>query len=900
MDVFDLVARLRLDSDQYRSDLDNARDQAERGGSGIGKALGTAAKVGAAALTAATGAAVAFGASAVNAGMDFDQSMSQVAATMGYTVADLNDSNSEAAQTFQALRDFAQEMGRSTAFSATEAADALNYMALAGYDAEKSMEMLPNVLNLAAAGGMDLARASDMVTDAASALGLTTEGTASMVDMMAAASSKSNTSVSQLGEAILTIGATARGVKGGVIELSTVLGVLADNGIKGSEGGTHLRNMIMSLQSPTSDGAKALEQLGISVYDSTGNMRSMISIIGDMRDGMAGMTQSEKDSLIGAIFNKTDAAAVNALLNTTQDRFNELWRSIGAGTTLSANITEEGIRQMQQQFSSLFESTGGDIEQFSEKARKYLKESFDISDSNIDAAIAAFVKSMGEGATSAEELYQALANSGSAAQAMADMQLDNLAGDITLFQSALEGARIAVSDELTPTIREFVQFGSQSISDLTKAFKEDGLEGALDALDGIIDKGIEMIFSVLPTVVNAGIRLLEGLISGILNNLPKLVEAATQIIISLTHSLVENLPQLLYAAVQIIFALADGLIQALPGLIPAIVEIILIIAEKLTDPDTLMQLIEASFQIMGAIVEGIINAIPTLIEALPQILENILVTFASWLPQMISSGKEMVQNIWNGINEKFPELVSGVTEWWGKVKDETSKAWETIKSVASEKTVAMKDMLKGKWDEIKSAYDSHGGGMKGAAAAAVEAVKQSWTLGFDTLNTLTGGKLDTIKNTFSRITDSIKTKFNQIAQSAINWGKDLVNNFINGLMAKWESLKQTVSNIAQSVRDFLGFSEPKEGPLSNFHTYAPDMMELFAKGIRDNEDMLKNTIADTFDFGRMTINSSENTRRTTEYGREPTIPFVVQCVLNEKVIGEASFRYNIRMQRVTG
>ena len=137
--------------------------------SGLSK-LGGVASVGLKATTAAVGAAstaiVGFGKSAVDAGMTFDSSMSQVAATMGVTVDEIGD-----------LRDFAQQMGSTTAFSASEAADALNYMALAGYDAETSMQMLPNVLNLAAAGGIDLASASDMVTDAQTALGLSLEET---------------------------------------------------------------------------------------------------------------------------------------------------------------------------------------------------------------------------------------------------------------------------------------------------------------------------------------------------------------------------------------------------------------------------------------------------------------------------------------------------------------------------------------------------------------------------------------------------------------------------------------------------------------------------------------------------------------------------------------------------
>ena len=169
MDVLDLFAKLSLDTSGYEKGLDNAKKEANSVGSKIGGGLNKAAQIGAAALATATTAAAGFAVSAVQAGQSFDSSMSQVAATMGKSVDEIAD-----------LRDFAQEMGATTAFSATQAADALNYMALAGYDADKSMQMLPTVLDLAAAGGMDLATASDMVTDAQSALGLSIDETAEM------------------------------------------------------------------------------------------------------------------------------------------------------------------------------------------------------------------------------------------------------------------------------------------------------------------------------------------------------------------------------------------------------------------------------------------------------------------------------------------------------------------------------------------------------------------------------------------------------------------------------------------------------------------------------------------------------------------------------------------------
>lgn len=325
-------------------------------------------------VTAAVGA---LGTTAVKTTADFDSSMSQVQATMGITKESMSDLNGASVNTMDALRDLAKQMGAETAFSASECADAMNYLALAGYDTQEIYDTLPTVLNLAAAGDIDLASASDMVTDAMSALGMETSEADTMVDQMAKTASLTNTSVAQLGEGILTIGATARTVKGGTAELNTALGILANNGIKSAEGGTHLRNVILSLQNPTDKAAAQMEALGISVYDSEGNMRSLNDILGDLNTSMDGMTAQEKSNIIGQIFNKTDLSAVNALLANTGDTW--------------------------------------------------------------------------------DSLQQSIADSGGAAQQMADTQLDNLSGQLTLLKSALEGLAISFGEILMPAVRAMVE-----------------------------------------------------------------------------------------------------------------------------------------------------------------------------------------------------------------------------------------------------------------------------------------------------------------------------------------------------------------------------------------------------------------------------------------------------------
>lgn len=598
-------------------------------GDKFGAALGTAGKVVAGAVAAGTAAVGGFAAASVTAGASFDSAMAQVAATMGTTVDQIGG-----------LRDFAQEMGSTTAFSASQAAEALNYMALAGYDADKSMEMLPGVLDLAAAGGIGLARASDMVTDAQSALGLSTEETKTMIDQMAAASSKSNTSVEMLGDAFLTIGATARNVKGGTQELSTVLGVLADNGIKGSEGGTHLRNMLLSLQNPTDKGAAALEQLGVKVYDAEGNMRSMIDIVGDMQKGMEGMDQASKDTLLNGIFNKTDLASANALLGTSKQRFDEL----GAA----------------------------------------------IKDSN------------------------------SAAKDMANTQLDNLSGDITLFKSALEGAQIAVSDQLTPTLREFVQFGTDGLSQLTQAFQEGGLEGAMEAFGTILSDGLAMVIDKLPSFVEAGMKLLESLGSGLLDNLDLIINAAVEITMTLLNALLENLPTIIEAGLQVIAQLALGIAEALPELVPTIVDCVLNIVDVLIENAPL--LIEAAMALIEGLAEGLIAALPQLIDRLPEIINSMVEFFTAHIADILVFAVELMMQLAGALIENIPTLIAALPQIILALVNGLLEGLSQIVEVGAE-------FVNGIWEGIKGAWGKLVDNVTALGSKLVEKVKGFFKIG---------------------------------------------------------------------------------------------------------------------------------------------------------------------------
>lgn len=350
MNLFNLKATLAMDSTDYDRGIDTAEKK-------VGGLKSTITKLG-------IGAAVtSIGKAAIGVGMDFEAGMSQVAATMGISSDAVRRNEGD----FKLLSDAAKEAGSTTQFSATQSAEALNYLALAGNDAQTSVSLLPTVLNAAAAGGLELGYASDLITDSMSALGLETKDTTTFVDQLTMTSQKSNTSMGQLGEAILTVGGTAKKLKGGTVELNTVLGILADEGLKGSQAGTALRNVILSLAAPTDTASKELKKLGVNAYDTNGNFKSLDTIFTELLHSTDNLSESAKNQAFTKIFNKNDLKAVETLLANTGGRFDELSGAIensagaaektaktmntnlkGAITTLNSALEGMGITIFEQ------------------------------------------------------------------------------------------------------------------------------------------------------------------------------------------------------------------------------------------------------------------------------------------------------------------------------------------------------------------------------------------------------------------------------------------------------------------------------------------------------------------------------------------------------------------------
>lgn len=645
------------------------------------KGLGSITK----AVSAATAAAAAVGAigmAAINTGKEFEGAMSQVAATML-----IDKTTAEGQKAFETLENAARECGASTAFSATEAAEALNYLALAGYDADKAATALPTVLKLAGAGAMSLANASDMVTDSMSALGIaaTEANLTQFSDQLAQTASKANTSVAQLGEAILTVGGTAKGLAGGTTELNTALGILADNGLKGAEGGTHLRNIILSLQNPTDKAAASLQSLGVDVYDAQGNMRGLNDVFKDLQGAMAGMDNASKDSILSTLFNKTDLTAANAMLSNCADRFDELSAAVENSAGACENMYAIQLDNLNGDIAilksgladlgiSIYKDLNGPLREMTQLATSMVGE---LSDAYKEGGMEGMVGAVGGCLsevvnTIAEYAPQVVSmgvdllenfiggiteNSGALADAAADVLSAFVDGLFTLVpQVILAGIDLIteLADSVTQQAPQLISSGTQAITNFVSGIIQ-RLPSVVSTALTLVQTLVNSIGSNAPQLLSAAIQLVGGLLQGIVTMLPEIANMAVQLVTGLASAILENVPLLIDTAVQLALNLINGLLSMLPQILQSGVQLVMSLLQGIIS--ALPGIAQAGVQLIQGLVQGLVSNLPAILQAAMQMVMQLIQGIVTMLPQIINEGMQLVLSLVQGIASALPSIL---------------------------------------------------------------------------------------------------------------------------------------------------------------------------------------------------------------------------------------------------
>lgn len=621
-------------------------------------------------------AVAGIGVASIKTAADFDAAMSQVAAISGATGND-----------FEKLRDKAREMGSKTKFSASEAAEAMNYMAMAGWKTEDMLNGVEGVMNLAAASGEGLATTSDIVTDALTAFGLSAKDSAHFADVLAKTSSASNTNVSMLGETFKYVAPVAGQMGYSVEDVSVAIGLMANSGIKASQSGTALRTLLTNMANPTKGMAQAMDDLGVSLDDGNGNMLSFNEIMKQLRDGFGELKISEGE-FHDALSDLDEKLASGKM---TKKQYNAAIEDL----TTKAYGAEGAIKA---QTASMLAGKEG---------------------------MSALLAIVGSSDKDFEKLTQEINNADGAAEKMSKIMMDNLNGDLTTLKSKLEEAAISTGEVLQPKIREI----TAKIQEWTDKFNSlDDKQKRIIVTIGLVVAAIGPAIVIIGTLISS-VGTIVGAIGTFISFLSGLSGAA---------------------------AAAGGGIALFSGPLLPIVGII-----------------------GGVVTAGVL-------------------LYKNWdtIKQKAGEMKEKISGKWKEISQSTKES-------WDKTGEAVKKSLDGIKEKTKTALKNAGDTVKAGWENVKMSTNqawqniqsniaARGGGIKGVINTAVAGWKNIWSAGFNAINTLTGGKLEsalsTVKSKMSAVRNAFSSKI-QSARDAVSSGVGKIKGIFDKLKLKLPPIK---------------------------------------------------------------------------------------------------------------
>lgn len=585
---------------------------------------------------------VGLGAAAVKVTADFDSSMSQVKAISGAT-----------GDEFEQLRSKAREMGETTKFSASESADAMYYMALAGWDTEEMLNGVSGVMALAAAGGSDLATTSDIVTDNLTAFGMAADEASHFADVMTTTMTRSNTTTEMLGESFKYVAPVAGAMGYSVEDVNLALGLMANSGIKASSAGTSLRNIMQRMANPTDDVAFAMEKLGISLDDGQGNMLSFREVMDQMRSGFGDLMISQEE------FQSTLAALDSALENgeMSESQYNEQLEAL----TTSA-FGAEGAEKAR--YASILGGTramAGMLAITSASQEDYESLANSINNASQEMALLAdgSVVPLSEALASGQEVIETYKGS---AEAVAGVMQDNLGGQMTILKSQLQEVAISIGDILMPVIQDIVA----------------KIQEWVDKFNGLDQGQKEMIVKIALIAAAIG---------------PLLVVIGT--LISSIGTILTLVP-LFAGPIGAIIMLITGLIMIGVSLYKNWDEIKAKASEIWNNIKT---------TIAGAW-DSITSKVSGAVEAVKSKISGGFSAARSTVVSVFNGIKSTVASVWDGIKSKVTSVVNGikstVSSVFDSVKSKVTSVWNGIKSAITSPIESAKKTVTDAINKIKS------------------------------------------------------------------------------------------------------------------------------------------------------------------------------------------------------
>ena len=772
-----------------------------------------------------TGVVMGLGTAAVKTGMDFDAAMSKVSSVSGATGDEL-----------QALRDKAREMGSKTKFSASEAAEAMNYMAMAGWKTTDMLSGIDGIMNLAAASGEDLATTSDIVTDALTAFGLTAADSGHFADVLAAASSNANTNVSMMGEPFKYAAPVAGSLGFSVEDTAEAIGLMANAGIKSTQAGTSLRSVMTALAGEVKICGESLGEVEIQTTNADGSMRELSDILADCRTAFSGLSESEQASAAQALVGKNAMSGFLALMNAAPADIEKLSGAISDcdGTSLKMaetmqdnlagqlTILQSALQELAISFSDILMPTIRSIvSKIQELVDKF--NGLDERTKTIIAKVAVLVAALGPALIVTGKLTSGIGTVLSilpkVAAAMGGLPvltvtaaIAGLAGAFLAFEKSgksvsefFDGIQTKISSFLSSIssfisenlpgiissfveiIPEFAAFASEFITSLI-GFMTELLPQLIPVAVTLIDTLLQGIISALPALIDGALQIINALVTGITQNLPIIVNSALQIIQSLLNTIVQNLPLIINAALQLITSIVNGITQNLPLIINSAITVINTLVTTITQQ--LPQIIQTALQLIVTLVQGLMNNLPQIIQAALNLVLALIQGIVDNLPMIIETAINLIITIVETIIENLPMIIDA--------------AIQIIIALVEGLVSAIPQILSAVWDIVKSIIS--------------EFLSGDWIgTGIDILTSLIDGLVSMVSSVLSAIGDligQIFDKFLELGSDMLDVGKNIVEGLWDGISGAagwlWDKISEFCSEIWDGICDFFEIASPSK------------------------------------------------------------------------------------------
>jgi len=741
-----------------------------------------------------TGAVAGLGTAAVKTAVDFDSAMSQVAAVSGATGSDL-----------EALRDKAREMGSKTKFSASEAAEAMNYMAMAGWKTSDMLSGIEGIMSLAAASGEDLATTSDIVTDALTAFGLSAADSGHFADILAAASSNANTNVSMMGETFKYCAPIAGALGFSAEDTAEAIGLMANAGIKSSQAGTSLRTIMNNLAGEVKICGANIGEVTVATTNADGSMRDLSDILADCRVAFAGLSESEKAAAAETLVGKNAMSGFLALMNAAPADIEKLSGAIADCDGTAAGMAET----MQDNLAGQLTILKSQLEELAISFGELLMPAVRM--------IVGWVQNLVDWLNGLDEGTK------------------KIIVTVALLAAAV-GPVLIVVGKVVSAVGSIMAFIPKLVSGFNMLKTAFSALGAVMAANPII-----LIVAAVAAAVAAIVLLYQkcewfrDAVNAVWAQVKEFFVAAWEVICSFFTETIPAAWESLAGIFRQIPAWWSGLWQSVGDFFSNIW------TGMMENPvlSGIVDMIRSLWENLSSTLQGIWQGIQTAASGAWELIKNVILGPVLLLIDLVTGN--------------FTKLKEDALAIWTNIQNAAASIWSGIQQIVSSLAqglvnhvvilfTGLKNTMGNIWSAVKNAASSAWNGLKNLVVSIAGNLKQSAITAFQNMVSGIGSALSSLGSVVSGGFQSAISFITSLPGQALQWGKDFINGIADGIRSAVGNVVSAVSDVADKIRSFLHFSVPDEGPLTEYESWMPDFMGGLAKGIERSRGLVEKAV----------------------------------------------------------